>query len=515
MPESRIKNTKRNMIFSYLETFITLFFAFVSRTMIIHIFGDEYLGLSSLFTSVLQVLNMAELGFSGAIVYNMYKPVAEGDTDKVCALLAYYKKVYRIIGSIIFAVGIILTPFLPVLIKGNVPDGINIYVLYFLYLINTGISYFAFAYKTALLNALQRLDLTKIAYSVVSILQHVIQIVVLLVFKNYYLFFTINIFGTAAKNIFSAWIANKKYPQYQCKGSVNNETKKDIISRVKGLLVCNISMITYTTLDSIILSSFIGLTAVAIYNNYMVIFTNMSNLIVMIRNAMQVSVGNSIVKETKEKNYQDMLLWQFLFAVLATWFVTCLLSIYQPFMRMWMGEERLLSIIDVVILCLWFFVTVISQSFFLYLSGRGLWWEVRWVYISSTVCNLLLNILLAKLIGVTGVLLSSLIATFVFNLWQCRIILKEYFNKSIGQFLGKYFFYFIVCIISAFVAYIINQNIPDNGIFGLIIRAIICTVVSLAIMLAIYNKLEIFSLAKAFVKKTVNFRFHHKKVAEE
>ncbi len=502
MTESRIKNTKRNMFFSYLETFITMLFAFISRTIIIHIFGDEYLGLSSLFTSVLQVLNMAELGFSGAIVYNMYKPVAEGDTDKVCELLAYYKKVYRIIGSIVFTIGIILTPFLPALIKGNVPDGINIYILYYIYLINTGVSYFAFAYKTALLNALQRLDLTKIAYSVVSILQHVIQIVVLFVFRNYYVFFSINILGTVAKNVFSAWIANKKFPQYQCKGLINSETKKDIICRVKGLLVCNISGVTYTTFDSIILSSFIGLKSVAIYNNYLLIFTSIANLAVLIRQAMQASVGNSVAKETKEKNYQDMLLWQFFFGVIATWCVTCLMSIYQPFMTIWMGPERLLPITDVVFLCLWFFNTIVSHSFYLYLSGKGLWWELRWPYILSTVCNLLLNIVLGKFFGTTGIIFSTWISGLVFGfIWQSGIILKEYFHIGIKQFILRFLSYFLVCAVSAFIAFGINWMLPISGIPGLVSRLVICTFVSMFIMWIIYRKQDVYQQAIGFVKK--------------
>lgn len=503
MPESRIKRTKRNIFFSYLDTFITLLFAFISRTIIIHVFGDEYLGLSSLFTSILQVLSMAELGFSSAIVYNMYKPLAEGNTEKVCALLEYYRKIYRIIGVAIISIGTIVSPFLPVLIKGTVPVGINIYVLYFLYLINTGISYFAFAYKTALLDALQRLDLTKIIYSIIRILQYLLQIFVLLVLKNYYLYIAIMVLSTLAKNLLTGHIANKKFPQYQCKGLLDTDSKKDIISRVKGLLVSNVSMVTYTTLDSIIISSFIGLSAVAIYNNYLLVYTNITSFIVMIRTAMQASVGNSVATESKEKNYNDMILWQFLFAIIATWCVTCLFSLYQPFMMCWMGEDRLLPMRDVLIICLWFFFSVTAHSFYLYLSANGLWWEVRWTYILSTGCNLILNIALSQIIGITGIIFASFFSTFVFSLWQCKIIFKHYFARSIKEYLCKLLLYFITCCVSAGLAYLLNQYITGYSIPSLIGKFMVCSVVSVLVTFVIFRKTNMFISAKSFIFKVI------------
>ena len=504
MADSRIKNTRRNILFSYADTMISLIFRFVSRTVIVYTLGDAYLGLSSLFGSILEVLNMAELGFSSAIVYNLYKPLAEKDTDKVCALLAYYRKVYRIVGIVIVVVGLAVMPFLPSLIKEGVPPGINLHILYLLYLANTGISYFLFAYKTSLLDALQRTDLTKIAYSAASITQYTLQILCLLVWKNYYAFMVVLILGTAVRNLFAAWIAKKKYPQYECRGEIGPETRKDIISRVKGLLVCNISGMTYTTFDSIILSTFVGLSAVAIYNNYLVIFQAVASMIVMIRGAMQASVGNSIASESVEKNYQDMLLWQFLFAVIATWCVTCMMSLYQPFMIIWMGAERLLPMIDVILICTWFFTDVVQHSFFLYMSGNGLWWEMRWPYILSTVCNLILNIVLGKLLGTTGIIFSTLFSTAVFGLiWQCTILFRVYFRTSIFQFLLRFIGYLLVCGLSAGGAYLINSGISVDGIPGLLVRGAVCTVFSGAVMTAIYSRLPIYRRAKIFAGRVI------------
>ena len=174
------------------------------------------------------------------------------------------------------------------------------------------------------------MDLTKIAYSIVNVSQCIFQIVVLLIFKNYYLFVGGTILGTLAKNILAAWFSKKKYPEYVCAGKINNETRQDIWKRVKGLLIGKISGVTYTTFDNIILSAMIGLAPVAVYNNYLVIFNSVASIIILIRHAMQASVGNSIASESVERNYNDIFRWQFIFSMIAIWCAICLICLYQP-----------------------------------------------------------------------------------------------------------------------------------------------------------------------------------------
>ena len=168
----RTKNAVRNLVFGFINKMIIMLFPFVIRTIIIRELGAGYLGLGSLFTSILQVLNLAELGFSSAVVFCMYKPIAEKDSETICALLNLYKQIYRIIGIVILVIGLALTPFLPYLIKGTVPNGINIYILYYIYLFNTAITYFLFAYKSTLLVAHQRNDVVSNISSLTNILQY-------------------------------------------------------------------------------------------------------------------------------------------------------------------------------------------------------------------------------------------------------------------------------------------------------------------------------------------------------
>lgn len=504
MSESRTKNTKRNIAVSFIYTAITMLFQFVSRSVLIKYLGEEYLGLSSLFTSVLQVLNMAELGFSGAIVYNMYKPLAENDIDTVCALLAYYRKIYRTIGVIVLVSGLIVTPFIPRLIKGEYPGTINIYFLFLLYLVNTAVSYFLFAYKASLLEAVQRMDLEKLAYLIVTVIQYALQILAVVLLKNYYFFVAVMIVGSAARNLTAAFIAKKYFPQYVCRGEISAENKRDIISRVKGLLICNISGVTYTTFDSIILSAFVGLTAVARYNNYITVMNGVLTIITIVRGAMQASVGNSVAKESVKKNYNDMLLWQFLFSVIATWCVSCMAALYQPFMTLWMGEDKLLPMIDVVLICCWFNVSTVQHAYFLYLSGNGLWWELRGPYIGSTLCNLVLNIILGKIFGVTGIIFATLVATTVFGLiWQCRIIFRSYYKISSAKYLGRQYLYFAVSMAIGAITYGCSRLVRIPGLMGLMIIAAICLTVPTTLLFLVYFKTDIFRKAWTFAKRVI------------
>ncbi len=486
-PASRTINTKRNILASSLMMAMQMLFQFVSRSIIVYALGEEYLGLSSLFTSILQVLNIAELGFSSSVIYFMYKPIAEGNKARVCALLSYLRYIYRIVGTIIFVAGIVITPFVPHIIKGTIPDNINVYFLYFLYLLNTSISYFLFAYKTSLLTALQRLDITKIVNCIVIIFQYSIQIIALLVFHNYYLFVACMIIGTALVNIFNAVVCRKVFPEYNCFGTIEDSSKKEILAKVKGLMICNISGVTYTSLDSIIISAFIGLSSVAIYNNYIVIYSALLSLITLVRHSMQASVGNSIATESIEKNYEDLKLWQFLFSAIATLCIVGMICLYQPFMTLWMGSNMLLPMFDVILICAWFMIGVVQQAYFLYLTGSGLWDEMKWSYVFNTCCNLLLNIILGKNIGITGIIIASFVSCFISGtFWQCFIVFKFYFKRSAKHYILRQFWYFGIAAFIVVISYFSCGLVKASGILEIVYKAIICFSLS-ALLLFVFN----------------------------
>ena len=208
---SRTKNASRNIVFGIGNRILNIILPFITRTVLIYILGKKFLGLNALFTSILQVLNLAELGFSSAIIYSMYKPIAENDITKVGILLNLYKKVYRIIGTIILVLGIAMLPFIKYFINGEYPEGINIYLIYLINLINTCLTYFLFAYKNSLLTASQREDIISKINSVILIIQNLLQMIILLITKNYYFYIITLPVCTVCNNLFVAFISIGNY----------------------------------------------------------------------------------------------------------------------------------------------------------------------------------------------------------------------------------------------------------------------------------------------------------------
>lgn len=184
MKIERTKNATRNIIFGVILKAYQIIIPFLMRTAMIYFMGVQYLGLNSLFTSILQVLNLAELGVGSAMIYSMYKPIAEDDNIAICALMNLYKNYYRVIGLVIAVVGCVLTPFIPKLISGDIPNGINIYILYLLNLGGTVLSYWLYAYKNSILQAHQRTDVVNKVIFVTSTIQYALQLLVLWISQN-------------------------------------------------------------------------------------------------------------------------------------------------------------------------------------------------------------------------------------------------------------------------------------------------------------------------------------------
>lgn len=495
---SRTKNTVRNIITGVFNKIIVIIFPFIIRTIIIKKLGTEYLGLSSLFTSILQVLNLTELGFSSAIVFSLYKPIANKDTKKICALMNFYKKVYRMIGLVILVVGLILLPFLENFIKGSYPSDINLYALYLIYLFNTVITYYLFAYKSALLTADQRSDVINNINTIVIIAQYIIQIIILCVFKNYYAFIIVNTIMNVINNLFVAYKTKKMYPEYICKGEISKEDKKNIKDRVYGLMIQKICATTRNSLDNIFLSLFLGLNIVAIYNNYYMIMISVTSILTILAVSMTASVGNSIAVDSVKKNYNDMKKFNFMYMWISGWATVCLCCLYQPFMDIWMGPNNMLSISTVILICTYFYVLKLGDILTVYYGAAGLWFEGRYRALIETILNVVLNYLLGKYFGVNGIILATIISMVLVNFgYGSTIIFNKYFiGVGIIDYFKSHFIYFINTVIVVFITYIICLNISINGILGLILKLLICMIIPNIIYYIFYKKNDEFKESK-------------------
>ena len=495
MSTSRSKNAKRNILFATVNKAANILFPFAIRTVLLYILGSEYLGLDSLFSSILSFLSLAELGVGSALVFNMYKPIAEEDSALICALLNLYRKLYRIIGCVIFGVGACLTPFLHTLVKGDCPADVNLYILYIVYLLNTAVSYWMYGYKASLLTAHQRSDVESKCALIVQTIMYAVQIAALFLFKNYYWYILWLPVFTIVSNMVTAKITDRMYPEYKCAGEISPKLQKEIKKKVFALFGTKANSVVLHALDNIVISAFIGLSMVGLYGNYYYIISAIAGLIAIIYNSMTAGIGNSLQTESVEKNYFDFNVLTFANFWMVLFCTTSLLCLYQPFMKLWVTEKNMLDMWVVILLVIYFYVYQIRKVILTYKDAGGIWWEDRYRPYIVMVVNLVGNLVMVQFIGIYGVILSTIISMLVSIPIENYTVFKYIFNKPSGGFYKKNLLYIIlgaaVCLLTFWVC-----GFAPDGILGLCIRAAICLVIPNAIIILLFRKTKEFKHAK-------------------
>ena len=483
---TRTQHARRNIITSVINKLVIMLSSFIMRTVLIKYLGEVYLGLDSLFVSILEILSLTELGIGSAMVYSMYKPLAENDTAAVCALLKLYRTVYRWIAVIMVILGLIITPFLPMIVKKDLPSDVNLYVLFFINLSNTVLSYMLFAYRSSLFTADQRSSVNNNIYSIFKIGGTAVQIIAIIIFRNYYFYCIVLPLTTIVKNLATYIISIKMYPQYKCEGSVPKSEIDAIKKRCAGMFLHKLSFVFRNSLDSIVLSAFLGLTILAKYNSYYYIINAISGIMILVSNSVTASVGNSIVVESKEKNYRDFNKLQMLYMALTSWLTVCLVACTQPFIKLWLGEKMMFGDGIMFIFCVYFFSTHFIRVCHLYRQAAGLWWQDRYRPIVETVSNLVLNILFVRWFGVSGVMFSTIFCMVcIEGTWGTRILFKHYFTEEKqSKYMLKLLWSWILTAIAGAITYLICTKIPLEGIPALIVFGIIGSVISVTIFAA-------------------------------
>ena len=498
---SRTKNTARNIIWGLLLKITAVFLPFINRTVIIRTLGIEYAGVANLFASILSVLSLAELGINSAILFSMYKTIAENNISKTNALLNYYKKAYNVIGVIILVVGICICFKLDIFIAGDYPSDLNIYIVFLLYLLNSVSSYYFNAYSALVLTANQREDINFKINIIVNLSREFIQFLVLVLFKNYYLFTGVLIVSTIVHNIIAFSQSKKKYPNLVAEGLLNNDEKRILRKQISGLVIGKLSVVSRNSFDSIVISSFLGLIPTAIYGNYYYIMNALFGLIYYFCSGMRASIGNKIATASVDENYKDMLSFSYGFYVIYGSCTVCLYCLYQPFMELWVGSKYLSSSILPLLMSLYFFlfcgVGIISQ----YWEAAGLFWENRIRFIAEAIVNLVCNIIFVQLWGINGIISATIVSMFfATNILGPYISFKYYFkNCDIKKYFLKQLMYLIVTLVVALLCYWACKRIIIGGVIGILIKGILCFLFSFSINILVFiNTNELSSMISLF-----------------
>ena len=331
------------------------------------------------------------------------------------------------------------------------------------------------------------------------------QFLLLMFLRNYYAYVVLIPIFTTLSNLILALLAKKVFPQYRPVGKLDKETRRSIAKQVSGLMINKVGDVARNSFDSIVISSMMGLATVAIYSNYYYIFSSLYNLMLIITNSMGASIGNSIAKEGQNKNYQDFKRLSFWFSWLTGWLTICMLCLYQPFMKVWTGEDLLLPEKDMILFCLYFYLINCNNIRNVYFAGNGLWWKAKHLFVLEAVGNLILNFVLGYLLGITGVILATIITIFVFNFYcRSKLLYQCYFTEyKISQFWKMHLVFLCATTVNALVCYGITVYIKLEGIIALLVYGGICSVLPNVIYFLIYRKWKLFEEALPWIKRII------------
>ena len=473
-------NTKRGAAAGIVSRIIGLIFPFLNRTLFLWLLGPKYLGLNGLFTSILGVLMLAELGFGTAIVCSLYKPIADDDRELVCAYISFYRMIYRWVGSIIFVGGLCLMPFLRELIHGNLPPDINLYVLYLLHLINTSASYFLFAYRGAIISAHQRHDVMTNIRTFVQVAQYLTVFLILFLTRNYYLYIFTMIAFTVVQNLLIMRESRRLFPDIEPRGELLPERRQKVISDVKSIFLHKVGTVISYSIDNILLSAVLGLEAVTTYGNYYYVYTAVAGIPAVIYSSMTGGFGNKIHTESQAKNFELFLKVYRMVGIVIIWCAAIMLALYQPFIKLWMGQKYstlALHFLTPALMVLYFYINQSRQVLLTFKSAAGLWKEDQWKPVVGGAVKLAFSLLFILMLPqkykLDGVIFASIIGYVLVQIpWESHVVFSSFFNRQqAGSYWKCQLRFALAALIPAAAALAAVRAIPLQGLEGLAVQA--------------------------------------------
>lgn len=503
----RTKNSIKNIIGSMLSNILTIIIGLIAQAVFIKILGSEYLGLNGLFSNIITMLGIVELGVGNAIIYNLYKPIAENNISKIKSLMNFYKKSYRLIACIVAIIGIIIIPFLSFFIE-EISIDINITLVYLLFLIDVVCSYLL-SYKRSILYANQKNYIINIVHIIYTILLNTSQLLVLFFTKNYYYYLIMKIIMRILENFIISKIADKKYAFINEQSEkLDKETEKDIFTKVKALFFHKIGSFAVLGADNIIISKFLGLVTVGLYSNYYLIINAVQTVFGQIITSFTASVGNMLVTESKEKCYDVFKKIRFFNFWLATFASSSVLVIMDSFISIWIGDKYILPLLVLEVLVFNLYQKLMRNSYMSFKEAAGIYYEDRFVPLIEATLNIIVSIFCCKLFGLAGVFMGTVISGLA--LWcysYPKYVYKKLFDRNYIEYAKETIGYIILFVLIASGTYYLSTIITFSNIYlGFISNVIISLIVPNILLFIIFFKTDNFkyysNLLKTVIKRT-------------
>lgn len=503
MSNSRTKNSILYISSGVLQQIVVLLFNFITRTIFIKTLGENYLGISGIFSNVLQIFSLAELGVGSAITFYMYKPIAENNIDRIKTLMNFYKTCYRVIGSGILMIGLCLIPFLDKLVNFNTKIDVNLYVVYILFLLNSVITYLFFSYKFTIIIAYQKGYIVNLINTIFVIISCVCESTILLLFKDFILSLFIKLLIGIIKNFVTAVIADKLYP-YLKQNKYKKISKREIkliFKDIAAIFIFKVSATLFNSTDNVVISIMFGTIYVGFNSNYIMLITAVKNVVNLIQNSFIAGVGNINSSENIEKKIRTFKNLDFINFWIVSFFSVCLIQLLNPFITIWIGKKYLFSQIAVVLIVMSFFLTYSLNIVFVFRETMGLFKYGRYRQLAGGILNIILDIILGKLWGITGVFAATVISQLIFTVFQFpKIVYKYGFHRSPANQYKRIIGYYLVTIISGLVTWFSCSWVEEITFITLISECIICITVPNLVLILFYRNSDEY---KYFIKKAM------------
>lgn len=485
---------------------LNLVLSFVSRTIFLQVLGVGYLGINGLFSDVLSMLNMAELGIGTAMTYSMYKPLAENDQETLAGLTQFYKKIYRIIAFTIAAIGVALVPFLPYLVnlETDIP---HVELYYLLFLAGNVASYFVVA-KTTVLYADQK-NHVLIKYTAYwHVAEILTMLAVLWLTKNYTLYLLTQVFFVYGQNIHKSRVADRYYPYLNRKVTLPKEKTKGIFKDVGSAFIYKIANLLITATDNTLISVLISTEMVGYYSNYSIIIGRLSGIVGTVFSSLIASLGNLIAKESAEKRYQVFQTMQSASQILCTFCVTCLLLLEDDFIRVWLGNEYMLSKFALFTIVFNFYFSISIRPVSTFRESAGLFRKTKYIMLWAAALNLGFSIILGKILGLAGIMLATSLSKILTYFWYEPLLLyKEYFLQPVRLYFAGMLQGMIITVISVIAAWSVSSWLVPSNWLTLICKGVLVSIASMAVVIVCYRKTEGYQIVvgrvSALAKKVI------------
>lgn len=492
--KSRTHNSILNIITGLGGYVINTILGFVCRIVFIRCLTAEYLGISGLFTNILTMLSLAELGIGNAIVFALYKPLAENDEEKIASLMQFYAKAYKIIGIVVGIFGLCMIPFLGFVIKDPPNIKENLYVIYLLYLFNTSSSYF-FSYKSSLIMADQQNYIVTGLNYIVTIIQSILQLIYLLVTKEYMGYLIIQTVGTLAFNFIISYIADKKYPYIKEKNikQLSKKERKGLTSNIKALTIWKLSGLLVNNTDNIIITYFSGLATVGISSNYTLLSTTLNSLLNQVFNGITASVGNHNAIESKEKKLEMFNFINMMNFWLFGWATVGIVVLSSDIVKLCFGQGYVLPFNIPCIIGLNFYMVGMQSAVWTYKNTMGLFRQGRYLLIFTAILNLIFSIILGNKWGLFGILLATAISRLLTNTWYDPYVVFKYgLDIKPSIYFKKYIFYSIILIITIIITMFFGSIFNFPIFFNGIIKFVFCCIIPNGIFILLFFRTKEF-----------------------